>query len=121
MRLKNNFLRETFLEILGDGKDKGRLECAANLGMTFLLKQQKEADEFWEKLKKGGVTVGEFIEFRNNRINAIYCPLCLEEIKKENKLVECRSCKDIYHEKCFRDEFNNDDMCWGCKNNFSFK
>ena len=61
MRLKNIFLRETFLEILGNGEDKSRLICAANLSLIFLNKQQQEAVAFMERIKKGGVTVGELI------------------------------------------------------------
>ena len=115
MRLKNIFLRETFLEILGNGEDKSRLICAANLSLIFLNKQQQEAVAFMERIKKGGVTVGELIEFRKHRINAIYCPLCLEEIIEDNKTIECCSCKNIFHEQCFREEFNSSDKCDECK------
>ena len=88
MEIKNNFMRETFLELLGNGEDKGKMKAAAILGISFLLKEREETDQFMERLKKGEVTVGEFMEFRNNRIYAIYCPLCLEQIKRsKNSLV----------------------------------
>ena len=58
MRLKNIFLRETFLEILGNGEDKSRLICAANLSLIFLNKQQQEAVTFMERIKKGGLQLG---------------------------------------------------------------
>ena len=116
MEIKNNFMRETFLELLGNGEDKGKMKAAAILGISFLLKEREETEQFMERLKKGEMTVGEFMEFRNNRIYAIYCPLCLEQIKKEQKLISCSSCKEIYHEKCFRDQFHNDDKCSQCKN-----
>ena len=78
MSLKNFFLRETFLEILRNGEDKNRLNCAGILGIQFLLKQQKEADEFTEKLNRGEVTVGELAYFCEHRKFAIYCLLCLK-------------------------------------------
>ena len=108
-------MQETFLEILGNGEGKSRLICAANLSLIFLTKQQQEADAFMEGIKKGEVTVGELIEFREDRINAIYCPLCLEEIKKDNKTIECSSFKNIFHEQWFREEYNSGDKCDECK------
>ena len=116
MRIKNNFMRETLLKVLDKSEDIGLLKKVAILGSSFLLKEQKETEQFMERVKKGEVTVGEVIEFRNKRIYAIYCPLCLEEIEKEQKLIRCSPCKEIYHEKCFRDEFINDDKCSECKN-----
>ena len=50
MCLKNNYLRELILEILGNGEDKSKLVCAANLGLHFLDKQKKKKTNFGKKL-----------------------------------------------------------------------
>ena len=120
MSLKNFFLRETFLEILGNGEDKNRLNCAGILGIQFLLKQQKEADEFTEKLNRGEVTVGELAYFCEHRKFAIYCLLCLEEIEKDNKVTKCIECGNIFHEKCFNEEFNFGGKCLACEKDINF-
>ena len=117
MKLKNNFLRETFLDILGDGEDPNRLKCAFFYGIKYLSKQQKEADEFMEKVNRGEVTVGELFYFYQHRINAIYCVCCLEEIKEENKVTKCIECGNIFHEKCFNENFNFGGKCEACEKN----
>ncbi len=118
MALKSNYLRETFLIYLGKGEDKFRLLFAAGLSVKFLLKQKEEDDEFNERVKKGEITYGELVKFREEQINAIYCPICWGKIKKDDKVFQCR-CTIIFHEKCFREENDSEDKCVACRNFFS--
>ena len=110
MCLKNNYLRELILEILGNGEDKSKLVCAANLGLHFLDKQKKEEDEFWEKINRSEATVGDLFEFQNYRYNAIYCVLCLEVIKKDDKVFKCGVCETLFHERCIKSK-NDCEVC----------
>ena len=110
MCLKNNYLRELILEILGNGEDKSKLVCAANLGLHFLDKQKKEEDEFLEKINRSEATVGDLFEFQNYRYNAIYCVLCLEVIKKDDKVFKCGVCETLFHERCIKSK-NDCEVC----------
>ena len=113
MSLKSEFLKSILLFFLGESKDPLVLLSVFDLSAKFLLKQKAEEDEFMEREKAGDVTLEELIEFRQSRINAIYCLICIEEIAKDNKIIECDSCKLIYHEQCFRKE-GTDDKCGAC-------
>ena len=113
MSLKSEFLKSILLLFLGESKDPLVLLSSFNLSVKFLLKQKAEEDEFMEREKAGDVTLEELIEFRQSRINAIYCLICIEEITKDNKIIECDSCKLIYHEQCFRKE-STGDKCGAC-------
>ena len=102
--LKNNFLREILLDVLGDGEDKSLIECVGTLAMHFLTKQKKESDEFWEKVKRAEVTVEEHFEFQYNRYNSVYCLVCLEEIKKMMKLLNVILAKLCFMKNVFKKE-----------------
>ena len=112
--LKNNFLREILLDVLGDGEDKSLIECVGTLAMHFLTKQKKESDEFWEKVKRAEVTVEEHFEFQYNRYNSVYCLVCLEEIKKNDETIKCNTCETLFHEECFQEGDNFEDSCIVC-------
>ena len=112
--LKNNFLREILLDVLGDGEDKSLIECVGTIAMHFLSKQKKESNEFWEKVKRAEVTVEEHFEFQYNRYNSVYCLVCLEEIKKNDETIKCNSCEALFHEECFQEGDNFEDSCIVC-------
>ena len=116
--LKNNHLREIFLILLGKGEDMFRLLVATDLSLKFLLIQKEEDDEFSERVKKGEITYGEYVKFQDEQINAIYCPICLGKIKKDDKIFLC-GCRIIFHEKCFREEDGSEDKCRSGRNGFS--
>ena len=116
MSIKNNFLRELVLESLGDGEDQEKVNSAFKFSTLLLLKQKKEADEFWERIKRGEATVGDLCEFCENRWHSIYCLICLEQIRKEDKVIKCSSCGFDFHEQCFKEGDNSGDVCKVCKN-----
>ena len=116
MCLKNNFLRGMFLSILGSGDDQEKIEHSYALASYYLMRQKKEADEFWEKIKRSEVTVGEFLEFREHRINALYCPVCIEEVKEDSKYFKCVECQNVFHEDCSKKVNNGVVRCIACIN-----
>ena len=114
MSIKSEFLKSILLFLLGEGKDPLVLLSVFDFSANFLLKQKAEEDKFMERVKAGDVSLEELIEFHQSRINAIYCLSCKEEITKDNKIIECDSCKYIFHAQCFRKESTND-KCRACK------
>ena len=68
MSLKGEFLRDILLLLLENNRDQLSLVALFLRSIKLLERQKKEEDEFNEKLKKGDVTLGEIIEFRESKI-----------------------------------------------------
>ena len=114
MTLKGEFLRDILLFLLENNRDQLSLVALFLRSIKLLERQKKEEDEFNEKLKKGDVTLGEIIEFRESQVHADYCLICLEKINKDSKICQCASCMFVFHEECFRKQ-NTDGICEECK------
>ena len=115
MSLKCEFLRDILLLLLENNRDQLSLVALFLRSIKLLERQKKEEDEFNEKLKKGDVTLGEIIEFRESQVHADYCLICLEKINKDNKTCQCACCMFAFHEQCFRNQ-NTGDKCPACRN-----
>ena len=114
MSLKSEILRNTLLLLLENGEDQLSLVAIFLQSIKCLSEQKDEEDKFMERVKAGGVTLGELIEFRESQMKANYCLICLKKINKDNIICQCSSCMFVFHDQCFKKD-STDDKCGACK------